>query len=178
VPETTKAGSRSWVTMRFHANLGFMKACTVLIVTLAACSSPPAPKSGGSGVGDSGAIGSGEPYLTRRYAPPANPKADCPGGAPAQLAPEWLAMKVDDRVSPAKVAVRLDATCLIDVGELPRLCARPATWKMTCTNRDGSRPHVGEVRCSATAVEIFVVTPDGEVRVAELPRGANAPPCP
>lgn len=89
-------------------------------------------------------------------------------------------MKPDDRVSPAEVHVQLDGdpgTCRIGIGAFPRLCKKSNGWSTTCTNRDGSRPHVGEIRCTPSALEVWVIAPEAELRIAALPRPAGAAPC-
>jgi len=150
-------------------------------VGVAACSSSASKSpSSASGPASSAAGDSREDFSSQIYAAPAPPLVECPGGVPAKLAPEWHSMKQDDRISPADVYVQLDAdpsTCRVGIGKFPRLCKNTNGWSTTCTNRDGSRPHVGQLRCTPDALEVWVIAPEGEVRVAALPRPPGAAPC-
>lgn len=152
-----------------------------MVVVVAACSSSASKSSSSPSGGTAfGAGDTGEAFLSRRYAPPSQPLVDCPGGVPAKLAPEWHSMKQDDRISPAEVYVQFDAeaiTCRVGIGTFPRFCKKTDGWSTTCTNRDGSRPHIGQLRCTPSTLEVWVVAPEGEFRIAELPRPAGATPC-
>jgi hypothetical protein len=169
----------------FSAMLGTMQTRLLwaTVLAAAACSSsasksPSSPSGGGttpSGGGDSR-----EDFATLVYAPPAKPLIDCPGGVPAKLDPEWHSMKPDDGVSAAEVYVQLDgepSACKVGIGKFPRVCKHSDGWATTCTNHDGSRPHIGQIRCTPTALQVWVIAPEGEVRIAELPRPAGAAPC-
>lgn len=143
-----------------------------ILVVVAGCSSKPGVVEAPSGTGES--------FLTQVYAPPVPPEVRCAGGVPVKLAPEWHSIKPDDGVSPAEVYVHLDGaphTCTIEIGPFPRICKESDGWTTTCTNRDGSRPHVGQLRCSPGTLEVWVIAPEGEFRVAELSRPAGSPPC-
>lgn len=157
-----------------HARLVF---AVVVAVAVAACSSSASNShsSAPSGAGDSR-----EAYANLVYTAPTKPLIDCPGGIPAKLVLEWHSMKNDDRISAAEVYVQLDAepsVCRVGIGKFPRHCKKSDGWSTTCTNRDGSRPHVGQIRCTTAALEVWVIAPEGEVRVAELPLPAGATPC-
>lgn len=139
----------------------------LVLLAVAACSSSNKSPS---------SAGEADVFMTRVYAPPANPVVKCPAGVPDKLVPEWHSMKADDRVSPADVYVHLDAAqqCTVGIGQFPRLCKNTDGWTTTCTNRDGSRPHVGQIRCTPTTLEIWVVAPEGQHRIVELPRPGTA----
>jgi hypothetical protein len=176
--------TRRLFSAEFRAMLGAMNARTPwVLVVIAACSSKPAalaPTGQGNGGGSSSAGHRGEDFMTLVYAPPTPAAVQCPGGVPTTLAPEWHSMKPDDGTSPGEVYVQLDATpqpCSVGVGKFPRVCKKSDGWTTTCTNHDGSRPHVGQLRCTPTTLEVWVVAPEGDFRIAELPRPAGSSPC-
>lgn len=85
------------------------------------------------------------------------------------VAIDWQILKTDDLIGPADVTVFLnvDRTCSVAVGDLPRLCAvSDDRMQISCTKRDGTRPHRVRVQRQPDRVEVWVDTPETSVLLA------------